>query len=189
MSSENKLNATNWVDLYGDALYAYVMARVSNSAQAEDIVQETFLSAWRARNTYNGKASEKTWLYTICKNKIIDYYRKASTNKEVLAKEDETEEYFFGDDGRHWDDDKKPQAWGIDYSKSVESKEFYSILKKCKTKLKEIQQSVFTMKYLDDSDTDEICETLGITVQNYWVLIHRAKIQLRACLEKNWINS
>jgi RNA polymerase sigma-70 factor (ECF subfamily) len=45
------------------------------------------------------------------------------------------------------------------------------------------------MKYLDDIDTDEICETLGITVQNYWVLMHRAKIQLRTCLEKNWINS
>jgi RNA polymerase sigma-70 factor (ECF subfamily) len=95
MISENKLNATNWVENYGDALYAYVMARVANSAQAEDIVQDTFLSAWKARDTYNGTASEKTWLYTICKNKIIDYYRKASTNKEVLAKEDETEEHFF----------------------------------------------------------------------------------------------
>ena len=188
MEQTRELNATNWVDNYGDALYAYTLARVPNQPQAEDIVQETFLSAWRARDTYNGLASEKNWLYTICKNKIIDYYRKASTNKEVLAAEDETEDYFFGDDGRHWDNDKKPQDWGVDYNKTIENKEFYSILKKCKTKLKEIQQSVFTMKYLEDADTNEICETLGITVQNYWVLIHRAKIQLRTCLEKNWIN-
>jgi RNA polymerase sigma-70 factor (ECF subfamily) len=182
-----ELNAEKWVVNYSDALYSYTLARVQSTTQAEDIVQETFLSAWRARNTYNGLASEKNWLYTICKNKIIDYYRKASTNKEVLAKEGNSDDIFFADDG-HWNNESKPQNWSVDYSNTIENKEFYSILQKCKTKLKEVQQSVFTMKYLEDIDTVEICETLGITVQNYWVLIHRAKIQLRSCLEKNWIN-
>ena len=188
METTRQLNATKWVENYSDALYAYVYTRVQKSSQAEDIVQETFLSAWKARETYNGLASEKNWLYTICKNKIIDYYRKASTSKEVLAGEDADEDYFFAEDG-HWERDKAPSNWTTGNSNTVENKEFYSILKKCKTKLKEIQQSVFTMKYLEDVETDEICETLGITVQNYWVLIHRAKIQLRSCLEKNWIKA
>ena len=188
MEQIRKLNPHHWVANFSDALYSYTLVRVNNVAQAEDIVQETFLSAWKARETYNGMASEKNWLYTICKNKIIDYYRKAATNKEILATENEDEDYFFGDDGRHWNNNKAPQNWNVDYSQTIENKEFYSILSKCKNKLKQGQQSVFTMKYLDDIETDEICETLGITAQNYWVLIHRAKIQLRTCLEKNWIN-
>ena len=186
MEQSRQLNATNWVNNYGDALYAYTLARVNSQPQAEDIVQETFLSAWRARDTYNGLASEKNWLYTICKNKIIDHYRKVATNREVLSSIDENVDNFFVEDG-HWSQESKPKEWGLDYSKSIESKEFYTILGKCKNKLKEMQESVFTMKYLEDIDTNDICETLGITVQNYWILIHRAKIQLRNCLEKNWI--
>jgi RNA polymerase sigma-70 factor (ECF subfamily) len=188
MELKRKLNAEKWVDLYSDALFTYVSARVKSISQAEDIVQETFLSAWKARERYNGIASEKNWLYAICKNKIIDYYRKASTNKEVLAGNDDDEDYFFGDDG-HFEKDKAPLNWTINNSNSIESKEFYSILKKCKTKLNETQHAVFTMKYLEDIDTNEICETLSITVQNYWVLIHRAKLHLRTCLEKNWIKA
>ncbi|MFY7964790.1 MAG: sigma-70 family RNA polymerase sigma factor [Chitinophagaceae bacterium] len=186
MEPNRKLDATKWVERYSDALYAYVYIRVNSNSQAEDIVQETFLSAWKARETYNGTASEKNWLYTICKNKIIDYYRKAAINKEVLASNTADEDYFFGDDG-HWEKDKSPNNWVTTNASNVEKKEFYAILKKCQTKLKQIQQSVFSMKYLEDISTDEICETLGITVQNYWVLIHRAKLQLRTCLEKNWI--
>ena len=187
MDATRKLNATDWVKNYSDILYSYTLARVQNTAQAEDIVQETFLSGWRARETYNGLASEKNWLYAICKNKIIDYYRKAATNKEVLANENESDEYFFAEDG-HWNNNNAPKYWAIDYNQPVEKKEFYSILNQCKSKLKEVQQSVFTMKYLEDANAAEICETLGISPQNYWVLIHRAKLQLRTCLEKNWIN-
>lgn len=186
MEQNRILDATNWVDLYSDALYAYVYARTQKVSIAEDIVQETFLSAWKARETYNGLASEKNWLYTICKNKIIDYYRKSSTNKEVLIKDDVEEAYFFAEDG-HWQNDKTPNKWDVS-SNQIEKKEFYAVLENCKTKLKEIQQSVFSMKYLEDIETEEICTVLGITVQNYWVLMHRAKIQLRSCLEKNWIN-
>ena len=72
------LNPDQWINQYADALYSYTLPRVNDSAQAEDIVQETFLSAWKARDSYKGEASEKSWLFAICKNKIIDYYRKKS---------------------------------------------------------------------------------------------------------------
>ena len=70
-----------------------------------------------------------------------------------------------------------------------ETKEFYGILDFCKKKLQEMQQSVFVMKYMDDLSAEEICKVLNISSSNYWVLIHRAKLQLRKCLELNWINS
>ena len=82
MEQIRQLNPQNWVSYFSDALYSYTLVRVNNVAQAEDIVQETFLSAWKARETYNGMASEKNWLYTICKNKIIDLDENAK--KDLL---------------------------------------------------------------------------------------------------------
>ena len=77
-------NPDKWVENYADALYAYTIVRVNDMQQAEDIVQNTFLSAWKARDTYKGHASEKNWLYAILKNKIVDHFRKQSSNRITL---------------------------------------------------------------------------------------------------------
>lgn len=177
-------NPDNWVGQYADALYAYALVRVNDVQQAEDIVQNTFLSAWKARDTYKGQASEKNWLYAILKNKIIDHFRKQAGRHESIGNE---EEHAYFDEGGHWTTEAAPKEWGISTEQPVETKEFYSVLEKCKQKLKDIQQSVFVMKYMEEVDADEICKVLGITPSNYWVLIHRAKLHLRKCLEKNWI--
>jgi RNA polymerase sigma-70 factor (ECF subfamily) len=177
-------NPDQWVNKYADALYAYTVVRVTDVQQAEDIVQNTFLSAWKARDTYKGQASEKNWLYAILKNKIIDHFRKQSGRRITLAT---GEEELYFDEGGHWMEESKPREWGINMEQPVEAKEFYSILEQCKQKLKDIQQKVFVMKYMEDIDADEICKYLGITPSNYWVLIHRAKLHLRKCLEKNWV--
>ncbi len=177
-------NATRWVKDYGDILYRYALPRVSDSDLAKDLVQETFLAAWRNIETYKGEASEKNWLFTILKNKIIDHYRKASTRLTDKLTDGNDDIQF--DEVGHWNKENKPNEWGIDYSNPVEAKEFYRVLEKCKNKLKEIQNTVFSMKYLDGFDSDDICKELGITASNYWVLLHRAKVQLRGCLEKNW---
>ena len=185
--NQNTLNPDQWIKNYSDALYAYTLARVSDTGLAEDIVQETFLSAWKARESYKGEASEKSWLYTICKNKIIDQYRRKTRDiVQPMAEKSATDAYF--DESEHWTREDKPADWGIDYQQKIDNKEFYKILNGCKKKLQEIQQSVFVMKYMEDLDSAEICKVLGITSSNYWVLIHRAKLQLRSCLEKNWIN-
>jgi len=78
--------------------------------------------------------------------------------------------------------------WGLEGADRLQQKEFYQVLENCKKKLQQQQQAVFVMKYMEDMDADEICKALNITSSNYWVLIHRAKLGLRACLEKNWIN-
>jgi RNA polymerase sigma-70 factor (TIGR02943 family) len=175
----------NWVTNYADALYSYCISRVNDVQAAEDIVQNTFLSAWKARDTYNGTASEKNWLYAILKNKIIDHFRKQANS--VVSVSSREEDIYF-DNAEHWTAETAPKDWGINTEQPVEIKEFYTFLDKCKQRLKEIQQSVFVMKYMEDLDSEEICKVLDITPSNYWVLIHRAKLHLRKCLEKNWLN-
>ena len=176
-----------WIEKYADALFAFTLARINDATQAEDLVQETFLSAWKARESFKGEASEKSWLFTICKHKIIDHYRKKAREIGPPAHQQDMTDQFF-DTKDHWTVNDKPGNWGVAMEDGLQKKEFYQVLASCKKKLQELQQSVFVMKYMDDLDAAEICKVLGITSSNYWVLIHRAKLQLRACLEKNWIN-
>jgi len=179
-----QLDAGKWVHDYSDMLYRYALPRVNDSNVAKDLVQDTFLAAWRNHDSFKGEISEKNWLFTILKNKIIDHYRKASTRlTESLP---ESGEPFF-DEEEHWQQQTGPKDWGIDYNQPVERKEFYDVLNRCKKKLKDIQATVFSMKYLDGMDSEEICKVLNITPSNFWVLMHRAKLGLRACLEKNWV--
>ncbi|MEY2903587.1 MAG: hypothetical protein RLY89_2693 [Bacteroidota bacterium] len=183
MENNYQLDPNKWIENYADALYGFCIVRVNNQSIAEDIVQETFLSAWKARETYNAVATEKNWLYAICKNKIIDHYRKKGAT--ITTETEDSDNYF--DNEEHWTKEKQPNEWGLNGQTQLEKKEFYQVLANCKQKLKELQQQVFVLKYLEDFDSDQICNLLGISSSNYWVLIHRAKLQLRNCLEKNWI--
>jgi RNA polymerase sigma-70 factor (ECF subfamily) len=128
------------------------------------------------------KVSEKNWLYAILKNKIIDHFRKASTRLTDSLPGTATDDPYF-DEAAHWKQSMHPKEWD-DSDSLVTKKEFYETLRNCKNKLKKIQDMVFTMKYLEGLDSEEICKVLNLTTSNYWVLIHRAKLQLRACLEK-----
>jgi RNA polymerase sigma-70 factor (ECF subfamily) len=185
--SKNERKATDWVNEYSDILYNYVAQRVTDTHIAKDLVQETFLAAWRNIDKYNGEASVKTWLFTILKNKIIDHYRKASSRLTDELAESAADESVFFDNANHWDKNAYPLEWGSRPESNLESKEFYSILTNCKKKLKDIQAAVFSLKYMEDLSSEEICKELNITSSNYWVLIHRAKVQLRSCLESNWM--
>ena len=168
-----------WVANYADLLYGYIYLRVNNKALAEDLVQDTFLSAWKSRSTYNSSSSEKNWLFAICKNKLIDYFRKS---KSAVINHQHSR-YF--DDKDHWTSEAAPAAW--DVSHLPDSDEFYKVLGRCRARLTKSQSAVFSMKYIDDMDAKQICSLMNISVQNYWVLIHRAKLQLRECLQVNWI--
>jgi len=185
MAPKIDFNPDGWVDNYSDELYCYALSRIKDTGFAEDIVQETFLSAWRAQNTYKGEASEKNWLYAICKNKIIDHFRKHAA-KEFNTELPEEELYF--DLVEHWKEEPTPKEWQVNYSHSIESREFYTVLDNCKNKLKDIQESIFVLKYMEDMKAEIICKVLDISMSNYWVLLHRCRLHLRSCLEKNWIN-
>lgn len=165
-------------------LLRYALPRVNNRETAKDLVQDTFLAAWRNKDRFRGEVSEKNWLFTILKNKIIDHFRKAA-NRLTDSLPEGSDEPYFRKNG-HWNHADYPAQWGVDYSSPIENKEFYEVLNQCKGKLKDIQNAVFTMKYLEGAESEQICKDLHITPSNYWVLLHRAKVQLRACLEKNW---
>jgi RNA polymerase sigma-70 factor (TIGR02943 family) len=185
----NQLDPHQWVNAHADYLYAYAITRINDEEQAKDLVQETFLAALEKVNGFEGKSTERTWLTAILRNKIIDVYRKKSSglvNMDVSKAEQEQADFFEPDDG-HWSSEYAPKEFGIDNYDPIINKEFNQVLLKCMQKLPALWMSVFTMKHMDDETTDVICAELKVTPSNFWVIIHRTKLNLRACLQKNWI--
>ncbi len=185
----NHLNPHQWVNAHADYLYAFAISRINNEEQAKDLVQDTFLAALEKINNFEGKSSERTWLIAILKNKIIDVYRKKSSGlKTTDIKEAEQEQNdFFEEHTGHWIAEHGPKEFGIEDKDHIISKEFEEILQKCLQKLPVLWKAVFTMKHIEDESTDTICTELKVTSSNFWVIIHRTKLNLRACLQKNWI--
>lgn len=193
-NTANILNPNNWVNNYSDELYGYAMNKTSKPELSEDLVQETFFAALKSMDNFKGLSSERTWLFTILKFKIADYYRKASTKFEFsntkLGKDDgnsHVDNYF--DEGGNWEDKYSPKNWSVDYSQTLENKELASALNACIEKLPNNQKQLILLKLVEEEETEKVCKELNITATNYWVIIHRAKLQLRACLEINWFNS
>ena len=183
------IDPKNWVKLYADYLFAYTITHIQNEEQARDLVQETFLAGLQGLQKYAGKSSERTWLTAILKNKIIDVYRKKSSGlkiQDINTADTEVMEFFNDNDG-HWKQEHSPKHFGLDDYDPLINKELNYILQKCMQKLPALWLSVFTMKHLDDEGTDVVCAELKISSANFWVIIHRAKLNLRACLQKNWM--
>ncbi|QNK61499.1 sigma-70 family RNA polymerase sigma factor [Pedobacter sp. PAMC26386] len=179
----------HWVQNHADYLYSYAITRINEEDQARDLVQETFLAALERLDKFEGRSSERTWLTSILKNKIIDVYRKNSSGlgkKMVNLTVEEQDQDFFDPYDGHWKKSHRPEPFGIEDHDPLMNKELNSILKKCMQKLPALWLSVFTMKHIDDETTDLICAELKVTPSNFWVIIHRAKLNLRACLQKNW---
>src|SRR5690554_5339810 len=185
MNTEQEQNPNTWVDLYGNYLYNYAISRVYNQEIAEDLVQETFLSAVKAIERFEGRSTIKTWLTSILKRKIIDHYRKNARNKEDAVLDNDQ---FFQTEGilkGHWEDDQLPANWGDNKGLS-ESAEFYTVLKECLSHLPPKMAATFTMKEIEEYSTEETCKELEISPTNLWVMIHRAKLRLRKCIETKW---
>lgn len=186
---EKRSNSSHqWVELYADYLYAYAIMRVNDAELARDLVQDTFLSGLEQIERFEGRSSERTWLTAILKNKIIDGYRKRSSAKAVNAfLSDDNPTACFERGNGHWTAEHEPRSFGMEDFDPFINKEFNGILNECMQKLPSLWLSVFTMKHMDDEATDMICKVLKITSSNFWVIIHRSKVNLRACLQKNWM--
>jgi RNA polymerase sigma-70 factor (TIGR02943 family) len=181
----------HWVEEYADVLFKFARVRVCDRETAKDLVQETFLSALQNIESFRGDSSQETWLTAILKNKIIDYYRKRKiANSVPLIDETGTSELdkYFDEEGE-WKSSAGPVSWNASGYQILRSKEFLEILQRCLSKLSEHGRSIFVSKYLDELDSEEICKQLDLTSSNYWVIMHRAKLQIRQCIEKNWINA
>jgi RNA polymerase sigma-70 factor (TIGR02943 family) len=193
-SDKNTASPSQWVELYGDYLYNYALSRVSNSEIALDLVQETFLGALSAVESFEGRSTEKTWLISILKRKIIDFYRKNARSKEdkLMDKNyaisgEESPFYTEGEMQGYWKAERAPQDWHLSADEAIENEELKKIIEYCIAALPEKFAAVFTLRVLEEITSDEVCKELDITASNLWVILHRAKLQLRDCIEKNWL--
>lgn len=183
-SAEKEQAFMRWVEQYSDLLYSHCILHGFDRDTTKDLVQDTFYSAWKQMENFEGRATVKNWLFVILKNKITDYYRKASNRLKVTLSE--SDQHF--DASGHWATPAFPKEFVVHATDPVEVDEFYKIFERCSNKLISLQRIVFNMKYFDDTDSETICSKLAITPNYYWTILHRAKVQLRACLEKNWLN-
>jgi len=174
-----------WVDQYGDYLYTYAYYRVNSPELARDLVQETFVSALHAKDAFQGRSSEKTWLVSILKRKIIDHYRKQSRSKEQSHEHYDLPFITEGEDRGQWDPNRRPREWP-EQGSDIDREAFYKVLEYCLSLLPEKWSGVFRLKSIEELTTEEICKEMGITPSNLWVIMHRARLRLRECFENNW---
>lgn len=174
----------DWLARHGDALYRYAYFRLRDATQAEDLVQETLLAALQARDGFGGRATERTWLIGILKNKLVDYLRKGAREQpfsELIGNDDEINALF--DSGGHWK--TPPSDWG-NPSNALEQKQFWKVFADCFAALSSRHAQIFAMCEFDGLDSTEVCKVFDITATNVWVILHRARLRLRQCLESHW---
>jgi RNA polymerase sigma-70 factor (ECF subfamily) len=179
-----------WVELHGDYLFRYAMMRLRDASKAEDAVQETFLAALKGGKSFAGRSAEKSWLVGILKNKISDYYRKASRETSFTDMEfysDEESDRFVADGllKDSWIHELGPQEWSSPGA-SLDSEVFWQTFRDCSNKLPKNVGTVFTLREVDGIESREICALLNISQSNLWVMLHRARMALRRCMETNW---
>lgn len=178
-----------WPARFGDELYRFALSRVSDSDIAEELVQETFLSALANLGTFRAEASERTWLFVILRRKVIDHYRRQARAPHVgldaLSDGGGTPESdYFNPATGHWASPQAPASW-LRADAALEQQELHEILRRCQERLSPQQDAVFALRFEEELSTEEICRELGLTSANYWVIVHRAKLQLRRCLEQH----
>lgn len=183
-----ELNPEEWLGAHGDPLFRYALGRTGKRDVAEDLVQETLLAAWRGRDGFRAAADERTWLFGIMKHKIDDYFRRLARSGGVHPAPDEDtaldeEDVEFGEDGS-WR--MRPGRWGSDPLAEMEVDEFWAALNRCVESLPERLRESFLLRELGTLDSAGICGVLGVSENNLYVLLHRARLRLRTCLERHW---
>ena len=175
-----------WVDRYGNYLYAYAMSRLRNSETAADCVQDTFLAGIKALERFDGSRDIKFWLRGIMHNKIVDQIRKSiKENKVDIDTEDEAllESFWFKYSGIAT---TNPDPWQFNPRKAYDNTEFWEVFNVCIDKVKQPARQAFVLRMLEDMETKEVCKVMDITPNYLWVLLHRARQQLKVALEEKW---
>ncbi len=192
------VDPARWVDEHGDYLFRYAMLRVRNATLAEDLVQEALLAALQSATSFAGAASERTWLVGILKHKAVDHFRRSAREAPLDAGAEESVEprHLFMQTGEwvgHWVAAAEPEKahlgpveWRADPAELVERAEFWAVFTGCLEPLPPRLASAFTLREIDGLTSEEICEVLGVTANNLWVMLHRARAHLRHCIELNW---
>ena len=177
----------DWLNEHGDYLYRFALARLRDPHLAEDAVQETLLAAIKSPS-FDGKSAPRTWLTGILKHKIVDLIRKQHREQPVedvmshAVETDVTDEYF--NDSGHWAD--RPGAWPS-AENVLEQQQFLTVLQHCLERLPASLARLFLLREVHEEDNENICKELQISPTNAWVMLYRARMGLRQCLELHWL--
>jgi len=170
----------------------FARMQLRDDAIAEDMVQEALIAAMTNAAGFAGRAAFKTWMFAILRNKIVDYLRRYA--REVSGADfvdssnpDAADFDTLFDQRGFWNPDERPATWS-DPEASLSQKQFWAVFDICLNDLPEKVARVYTMREFLDLDTAEICTQLGISRNNCWVILHRARMGLRECLENRWFH-
>lgn len=170
-------------------LVRYALAQLRDSELAEEAVQECLLAALESIGSFDGRSSLRTWLTSILRFKVVDLQRRAVRERaraglgEDLAADEESWLDDFFDDTGHWR--SPPQAWN-DPESALEQRRFWEAFERCLSALPAAAARIFFRREVMGDDTAAICESEDITPSNCWVILHRARVALRGCLEHHW---
>lgn len=190
-ASENTslLSDTLFLESLRRQMLKFATLQLSDAHLAEDAVQEALIGALKNATSFGGRAALKTWVFAILKNKIADVLRQKQRliNASSLMREGEEDEDFseLFDKKGFWQPDERPVAWA-NPEESLREGQFWRVFEVCLENLPGNQARVFMMREFIELDSHEICATVGITVSNLNVMLHRARIRLRECLENRW---
>ncbi len=180
----HQINPNRWVDEYSDYLFNYAIVRVNDREIAKDLISETFLAGLRSKKYFKGEATERTWLISILKRKIIDHYRKINSKKgQAEVKINYTDEDQEGE----WLEEKVADNFEQSAEDNLVNNELGAAIYDCLDKINPKHAKIFKMKTIDNFDTEVICNEFGITPSNLWVIIHRARTALAECMEEKWL--
>lgn len=177
------MNAADLLNDHGDALYAYARTRLTSDDDIADCIQETLLAAIRNAGTFSGNSSLRTWLIGILKFKIIDVYRKQAREAEFDSIDAADNDAYF-DEAGHWETQRAPRAWEKSPLEQLEQSELHEHLYRCIGRLPKVMRAAVTLREMEDHSTPEICNHLNITATNLNVILYRARMHLRTCLEQ-----
>ena len=165
-------------------LLRFARHQLRNEAWAEDAVSDTLLAALEKPQSFSGSSQLKTWLVGILKHKLIDQLRRHTREATLLSDDDsaDIDDLLFTANG-HWRE--APQPWG-DPEHTLREREFFTVMELCVQQLPGVQGRVFMMREWLELESAEICQELAITPTNLWVLLHRARLRLRSCLQQHW---
>ena len=164
-------------------LLRFARAQLRNDAWSEDAVGDTVLAALARPQAFAGQSQLKTWLVGILKHKLIDQIRRHGREVSTTTDDEEDLDGLLFNASGHWR--TAPAEWG-DPEAALGRREFFEVLELCVENLPGVQGRVFMMREWLELDSAEICKELGITATNLWVLLHRARLRLQACLQERW---
>ena len=171
------------------ALVRFAHLQLRNHDAAEDVVQDTLIAVLEKPDRFAGQSSLRTYVTGILKHKIIDVMRSSKRECRIEADDGQSDadviDALFKQDGHTVD---MPRQWG-DPDATLERKDFFRVLEICLERLPARNARVFMMREWLELETDEICKELQVSTSNAWVMLYRARVQLRECLDISWFGN